>query len=146
MALPKPKPEIEAQASDVTPALRDSSQRRWLLVLLFSAMLISYVHRSALSVAAPFMSKDLNLSKAEIGILLSSFFWLYSFMQIPAGWFVDRFGVRRAYSLGFVFWSLAATMTSLASGVASLLGLRVALGIGQSITFPASSRAVANWF
>jgi MFS transporter, ACS family, D-galactonate transporter len=109
-------------------------------------MLISYVHRSALSVAAPFISADLNLSKAEMGILLSSFFWVYAFMQMPAGWIVDRFGVRRAYSLGFIFWSLASTLTGFGVGMASLLGLRIATGAGQAITFPASSRACANWF
>jgi sugar phosphate permease len=85
--------------------LRDSRQRWRLLALLFTAMLISYVHRSASSVAAPFIAKDLNLSKAEMGILLSSFFWVYAFMQMPAGWIVDRFGVRRAYSLGFILES-----------------------------------------
>ena len=106
MALPEPK-KTAPDSLAAAPALKDSRQRWWLLVLLFSAMLISYAHRSALSVAAPFISADLNLSKAEMGVLLSSFFWVYAFMQMPAGWIVDRFGVRRAYSLGFIFWSLA---------------------------------------
>jgi len=78
--------------------------------------------------------------------VLSAFFWVYSFMQVPAGWVVDRFGVKRAYSLGFIFWSLASTFTGLARGLASLIGLRVALGMGQAITFPATARAVANSF
>jgi MFS family permease len=138
--------KIDPARAEATPGLRDSPQRWWLLALLFTAMLISYVHRSALSVAAPFISRDLNLSKAEMGILLSSFFWVYAFMQMPAGWIVDRFGVRRAYSLGFIFWSLASTFTGFGVGVASLLGLRIATGAGQAITFPASSRACATWF
>lgn len=145
MALPKPELMIE-DGSKREPALRDSPRRWWLLVLLFSAMLICYAHRSALSIAAPFIRRDLNLNPETMGILLSSFFWLYAFMQIPAGWLVDRFGVRRAYSLGFIFWSAAASFTGLATGVFSVLGFRIALGAGQSITFPASSRAVANWF
>ena len=144
MALSEPK-TIEQSRSEA-PALKDSRQRWWLLVLLFTAMLISYVHRSALSVAAPFISADLNLSKTEMGILLSSFFWVYAFMQMPAGWIVDRFGVRRAYSLGFIFWSLASAFTGFGVGMASLLGLRIATGAGQAITFPASSRACASWF
>ncbi len=145
MALPKPKisiqPELQSEQS-----LKDSPQRWWLLVLLFSAMLISYVHRGAFSVAAPFMSKDLQLSKAGIGIVLSAFFWIYAFMQVPAGWVVDRFGVKRAYSLAFIFWSLAAALTGLARGITSLIGLRAAMGTGQAITFPATARAVANSF
>ncbi len=99
MALSKPRNVNEATKA---PALNASPQRWWLLALLFTAMLISYVHRGAISVAAPFMAKDLNLSKAGIGIVLSSFFWIYAFMQVPAGWIVDRFGTKRAYSLGFL--------------------------------------------
>ena len=150
MALPKPKLENETPNAETAIALRDSSQRWWLLALLFTAMLISYAHRSALSIAvgakSSSMSADLHLSEAGIGILLSAFFWVYAFMQVPAGWLVDRFGVRRAYSLGFVFWSLTSSLTGFVNGFAALLGVRVALGAGQAISFPASSRAVANWF
>jgi ACS family glucarate transporter-like MFS transporter len=135
--------QTNAQPSE---SLNQSPQRWWLLALLFAAMLISYVHRGAFSVAAPFMATELHLSKAEIGIILSAFFWVYAFMQIPAGWVVDRFGTRRAYSIGFLFWSLAAALESIGSGVASLIGLRVAIGAGQAITFPASARAVASSF
>jgi ACS family glucarate transporter-like MFS transporter len=113
-------------------------------------MLISYVHRSALSVAigakSSSMTSDLHLSDAGIGLLLSGFFWVYSFMQVPSGWLVDRFGVKRAYSLGYAFWSVTAACTGLVNSFATLIGLRVALGAGQAISFPASSRAVANWF
>lgn len=128
------------------PELSASPRRWWLLALLFTAMLISYAHRGAFSVAAPFMATELNLSKARIGIILSSFFWVYAFMQVPAGWVADRFGTKRAYSLGFLFWSLAAALESLARGAASLVGFRIAMGAGQAITFPASARAVANSF
>ena len=136
---------VDAQVNDA-PSLKDSPQRWWLLVLLFTAMLIGYAHRGAFSIAAPFMSEDLHLSTATIGILLSAFSWIYSFMQIPAGWLVDRFGVKRSYSFGFIFWSLTSAVTGLATSVGALIGLRVALGAGQAIAFPASSRAVANWF
>jgi ACS family glucarate transporter-like MFS transporter len=128
------------------PSLNASPQRWWLLALLFSAMLISYVHRGAFSVAAPFMAGELHLSKADIGLVLSGFFWVYAFMQIPAGWIADRYGTRRAYSIGFVFWSFATALEGLGRGMASLVGFRVAVGAGQAISFPASARAVANCF
>src|ERR1043166_4760268 len=126
--------------------IKASSQRWWLLALLFTAMLVAYVHRGAFSVAAPFMANELNLSKARIGIILSSFVWVYAFMQVPAGWIVDRFGTKRAYSLGFLFWTLSTALTAFGRNVVALIGLRVATGAGQAITFPASARAVANSF
>ncbi|HEV8429030.1 MAG TPA: MFS transporter [Pyrinomonadaceae bacterium] len=138
------------QITDKVASLKHSPQRWWLLALLFTAMLISYMHRSALSVAiaakSSSMTTDLQLSEASIGLLLSGFFWVYSFMQVPSGWLADRFGVKRAYSLGFAFWSLTSACTGLVNSFATLIGLRVALGAGQAISFPASSRAVANWF
>jgi ACS family D-galactonate transporter-like MFS transporter len=152
MTIPKTSVVLEPLPDQETPVpLRQSGQRWWLLALLFSGMMISYAQRGALSVAVAqsspsSMSADLQLSEASIGILLSAFFWVYSFMQMPAGWLVDRVGVKRAYSFGFIFWSLASALTSVANGLFSLIGLRVALGAGQAIIFPATARAVANWF
>src|SRR5262245_24921068 len=100
-------------AKDVRPALKDLPQRWWLMILLIIAMLFCYAQRGALSVAAPFMAGDLGFNPAKTGVLLSAFFWIYAFMQMPSGWLVDRFGVRRAYSLGYAFWSLMSILTGL---------------------------------
>lgn len=126
--------------------LKDSPQRWWLAVLLHFAMLFLFVHRGALSVAAPFLIEELGLSKAVMGVLLSAFFWSYSLMQAPAGWAVDRFGARRIYACGLGLWSFTAAATGLAGGLVSLIVARVFLGIGQSIAFPATTHAIANWF
>lgn len=117
-----------------------------LVVLLILAMVVCYAHRGALSIAAPFMMKDLGLRPATMGVLLSAFFWLYAFMQVPAGWIVDRFGVKWAYAGGFAFWSVASALTGFAQGAVSLIGLRLALGVGQSVAFPASASAVSRSF
>ncbi len=111
-------------------------------------MLISYAHRGALSVAvaASTMSEDLHLSEASIGVLLSAFFWVYSFMQIPSGWLVGPVRGQASLLPCFACWSLTSAVTGLANSFATLIGLRVVLGAGQAISFPATSRAVANWF
>ena len=143
------KPVSQTIHSPVEPAsenLRDSSQRWWLAALLLAAMIFLYVQRGALSPVAPYMIKELGLSPAIMGILLSAFFWVYSFMQMPAGWLVDRYGVRKSYAIGYAFWSVVSALTGLANGLATLITARVLLGAGQSVAFPASSRAVANWF
>jgi ACS family glucarate transporter-like MFS transporter len=148
MTIPKTSVALDAQTQKdaEAPSLQNSSQRWWLLLLLFTGMLISYAHRGALSVASSRISEDLHLTEASLGILLSSFSWVYAFMQMPAGWLADRFGVRRAYSLGFIFWSLMSALTGLANSFAALIGFRVALGAGQAITFPATSRAISDGF
>ena len=143
------KPVAPTVHSPVEPAsenLRDSSQRWWLAALLVVAMIFGYAQRGALSPVAPYMIKELGLSPAVMGILLSAFFWVYSFMQMPAGWLVDRYGVRRSYAIGYAFWSVISALTGLANGLGHLIAARVLLGAGQSVAFPASARAVANWF
>lgn len=139
-------PSVHALAESGSENLRDSPQRWWLAALLVVGMIFGYGQRGALSPVAPYIIKELGLSPAVMGVLLSAFFWVYSFMQMPAGWLVDRYGVRRSYALGYAFWSAVSALTGLANGLASLIAARVLLGVGQSVAFPASARAVANWF
>lgn len=126
--------------------IRDRPERWGVAALLVTAMFFCYAHRGALSVAAPYLREQLGLSRSVMGLLLAAFFWSYSLLQVPAGWLVDRFGVMRGYAAGFALWSLALACTGYARTVVALIALRLLLGIGQSSAFPASARAVSNWF
>ena len=120
---------------------------RWGLVsLLLSGMTFCYAQRGTLSVAAPFMMRDLGINTETMGFILSAFSWCYCFMQVPSGWIVDRFGVRRAYASGFMLWSIACALTGAFRDIAAIMFFRVTMGVGQSVAFPASARTVANWF
>jgi sugar phosphate permease len=120
---------------------------RWRLAgLLTLGMTFCYAQRGTLSVAAPFMIKDLGINTETMGLMLSAFSWCYCFMQVPSGWVVDRFGVRRAYAAGFAIWSVACALTGAVRQIPAIMAFRVTMGVGQSVAFPASARAVANWF
>lgn len=116
------------------------------MTLLSTGMFICYAQRGVLAVAAPFLMSDLHLSPAAMGVLLSAFSWSYALLNPPAGWMVDRIGVKRAYGLGYVIWSVASALIGFAGSFVPLVLLRLLLGVGQSVAFPASARAVANWF
>jgi ACS family glucarate transporter-like MFS transporter len=120
--------------------------RWWLAALLTSGMTLCYAQRGTLSVAAPFMIRDLGINTETMGLMLSAFSWCYCFMQVPSGWFVDRFGVRRAYGFGFGLWSIACALTGAFRNIAAIMFFRITMGVGQSVAFPASARTVANWF
>jgi MFS family permease len=108
--------------------------RRWVLVgLIFLGILISYIDRGNLGIAAPSIMKDFGFSPASMGLLLSAFFWTYGFFQIPAGTLVDRFGIRIVYAAAFLLWSVASSAIGLAQGLASILMLRLLLGLAESI-------------
>jgi len=111
-----------------------SKQRRWGIVgLLFTASLINYLDRAAISFALPLISRDFHLTPETKGLLLSSFFWSYALMQIPIGWCADRFNLRWLYAGAFALWSLAQGLTGLAESLAVLIGFRILLGVGEFI-------------
>src|SRR5712692_1689434 len=124
-----------------------SDQRRWAIVgLLFTASLINYLDRAAISFALPLISKDLHLTPETKGLLLSSFFWSYALMQVPIGWCADRFSLRWLYAGAFTFWSLAQGLTGLADSLAMVIAFRVLLGVGESIYLPGGTKIVTLLF
>lgn len=132
------------------------SSRRWIiLALLVGFSAIAYVERVNLSVAGRFMREDLQISDIEIGWIFSSFLLAYTLAQIPAGLLVDRLGPHRVLTWAAFSWFLLTLVTALAAEVFDLSGvhavivlvlLRFALGLAEAPTYPAATRAVANWF
>jgi len=114
------------------------------LALLVVAVLINYIDRSNLSIAAPLLKDEFRLSASQLGILLSSFFWTYTLFQIVSGWAVDRFDVNWVIAAGFLTWSLATAATALVHGFILLLMIRLILGIGESAAFPSCSKILAR--
>ena len=109
------------------------------LFLLFIAVVINYVDRGNLSIAAPLIKEEWHLNASVLGALFSAFFWTYTAMQFVSGWVVDRFDpLPAAGALGYLVWSLATALTGLATGFAMLLSLRLLLGVGESVIFPTS--------
>lgn len=122
-------------------------QHPWGLVCLLAiAMTINFFHRGNLAVAAPVLGPELGLSALKLGVLLSAFYWTYAICQIWAGSLVDRFDVRWVYTAGFLLWSLATFCSGLVVSFATLLILRLLLGLGESVAYPASSRILAATF
>jgi len=112
--------------------------------LLALSVFINYIDRSNLSIAAPLLKDELSLSTAQLGTLLSVFFWTYGCMQIPAGWLVDRFEVKWIFAAGFFVWSAATGVTALLHGFSAWVVVRIILGIGESIAFPAYSKILGS--
>jgi ACS family D-galactonate transporter-like MFS transporter len=116
------------------------------LFLLSLSVLINYIDRSNLSIAADLIKGELRLSDLQLGALLSAFFWTYGCMQIPAGWLVDRFDVKWVFATGFFVWSAATAATGVLHGFAALIAIRIILGIGESVAFPSYSKILGTHF
>lgn len=115
-----------------------------LIFLLGAAVFLNYVDRGAMGIAAPLMKGELGLSEEAYGVAFSAFFWIYAPVQFFAGWLCDRFSVYRLMAAGIMLWAGATFLMGFAGGFASLIILRIMLGVGESISFPGSSKIIAR--
>ncbi|SXE52603.1 Hexuronate transporter [Klebsiella variicola] len=81
-----------------------------------------------------------------MGFIMAAFFWSYSLLQIPAGWFADRFGQKKGLGIAVAWWSIATSLMGVAIGFKSLLALRLALGVGEAAAYPSNAGITARWF
>ena len=120
---------------------------RWLIIwMCFLANAISFIDRANLSIAAPAIRADLNIDAATMGWVLSTFFWTYAIMQLPAGWLIDKVGVRISLAFAVVWWSLFTAATGAARGVWQFVAARLMLGVGEAASLPAFTKTAFNWF
>ncbi|WP_049720991.1 MFS transporter [Gilvimarinus polysaccharolyticus] len=116
------------------------------LTLIFISVVINYMDRTNISVAASAISEDLELSRVQIGILFSAFAWTYSIMQIPGGMVVDIVRVRVLYPFILIAWSLATLVQGLVSSLVAMVGCRMAIGVFEAPSYPANNKIVTQWF
>lgn len=120
---------------------------RWGVVgLLFLGGMINYLDRSALSVAAPFLRKELSLSPSQLGWVFSAFFMGYAAFCFVGGYASDRIGGRNVFAIASVVWSVFCGLTALVFSYASLLIVRIIFGMGEGPYGSATNKLVSNWF
>jgi MFS family permease len=132
-------------AATIAKTAEPAGSPRGLVMLLGFAVFINYVDRGNIATAGPVLRGDLHLSATQFGILASAFYWVYAPAQLLTGWLAERFNVGRVISVGFAVWSVATILTGVAGGFAVLLGLRLLLGLGESVSFPCSGKLLSQY-
>ena len=121
-------------------------RRAWIALLIFTAVIINYMDRIALSVASKSIVTEFGFSPVQMGYLFSAFLWTYVVCLVPIGLLVDRTGVKRMVGGGIAVWSAATAMTAATSGFLSILAARLVMGASEATTFPACGKAIRDWF
>jgi MFS transporter, ACS family, hexuronate transporter len=120
---------------------------RWTIcALLFFATTINYMDRQVISILAPLLQHVFGWTQIQYSNIIGAFQLAYGFGLLAMGWVVDRIGTRLGYALAIVIWSLSAMGHALAQSVFEFGVARFCLGIGESGNFPASLKAVSEWF
>jgi ACS family hexuronate transporter-like MFS transporter len=120
---------------------------RWIIcALLLFGTTKNYMDRNVLGVLNKTLQHDLGWSEIDYSNLVVAFQFAYAMGMLVVGRFIDKLGTRLGYALAMIFWSLASMGTALGSSLTSFAISRVALGFGEAAVFPASIKAVAEWF
>ena len=120
---------------------------RWIIcALLLLGTTKNYMDRVVLGVLKDTLQHSLGWSEVDYGNLVSAFQIAYALGMLAAGWLVDRLGTKVGYALAMVLWSLASMGTALATSLRAFAFSRYALGFGEAAVFPASIKAVTEWF
>jgi ACS family D-galactonate transporter-like MFS transporter len=127
-------------------ALRPTNRRFRIMGLLFVTIVINYLDRSNVSIAAPSLTTEFHLSPVQLGLVFSAFSWTYTPFQLPGGWLVDRVHPRILYPAIIMCWSLATLSLGLANGLVALIALRMAVGFFEVPTFLINNRIATTWF
>jgi ACS family hexuronate transporter-like MFS transporter len=120
---------------------------RWTIcALLFFAATINYIDRNVISVLKPTILTWPGWSELSYGRVISMFQLAYAVMMLVAGALVDRIGIRKGFAIAVIWWSLAAMGHAISATVLSFAIWRILLGFGEAANFPASIKAIAEWF
>ena len=123
-----------------------TGRRYFILVLLFIASMINYIDRAALSILAPYITTDLNVNKAELGLIFSSFAIGYAVFCFVGGWLADKYGPRRIFAGAMGLWSLFAGLTCAAFNFTSLFIIRVIFGAAEGPMGSVTNKTIVKWF
>ncbi len=126
--------------------VKSTRKRFGILGLVFISVVINYLDRSNISVAATALSNELDLDKVKMGLIFSAFGWTYASLQIPGGIIVDKIRARILYTLILIFWSTATLLQGFVSSFAALLGLRASIGVFEAPSFPINNAIATKWF
>ena len=119
--------------------------RYFVLASLWLTIIFLYLDRANISMAAPFIKEELNLSATETGLILSIFYWGYMVGQIAGGVVSDRYNIRRWTLVLYFSWVITTMLTGLCRTAGQLAFIRVLFGIGEGAVINPVTKLQNHW-
>lgn len=130
--------EVFAIDRPLVPQAGRSSYRWWLIAMLWCVCFCNYADRQAISSIFPLLRSDLSLSDLQLGIIASSFMWMYAVAGPVAGWLSDRVSPRTVILGALIFWSAVTAGTAASHSFGTMVFFRTMGGLGEAFYFPAA--------
>lgn len=125
----------------------DPLRRRWIgWALLSVGFLLVNFHRNSSAVLSEQLALTFETTGAELGLLHSSFFYVYAVLQVPAGVLIDRLGTRTISAGGMLVMSAGVLGFAVADGYWVAFAGRLLAGVGASVIYLSTLRFAANWY
>lgn len=106
---------------------------------------VTYLDRVCISVVAPDIMRDLNLTRIQMSYVFSAFTIAYAAFEIPTAWWADKIGSRAVLTRIVVWWSAFTVATAGAFNYASMLVVRFLFGVGEAGAWPNAARVFSRW-
>ncbi len=127
------------------PSSAPTHARYWVIVFAITLAVLSYIDRVSMSQAAPIISRDLHLSKEQMGYVFGSFALAYALFEIPSGWLGDVMGPRRVLLRIVLWWSAFTAATGWMFRFGPMVIIRFLFGAGEAGCFPNLTKSFAIW-
>ena len=124
--------------------------RKLLVIWMFLLSAVAFLDRTNISIAGAFIRDELALDNIHLGWVFSAFLIGYAAFQVPGGWLAYRFGPRRLLAAGVLWWGVFTAPTTIAKGhlahaLLLLILIRLSLGAGEAVMYPATNQFVSQW-
>ncbi|GGE27908.1 MFS transporter [Pullulanibacillus camelliae] len=121
---------------------------RWFFVVpvAFIMYMISYMDRNNISFGFAGLEKDLGISATYVGLAAGIFFWGFMILQVPGGFWAQKFGTKKLISVCLFIWGILSISTGYVNNLTELLIVRFLLGTIEGVIWPSAMVLLGNWF
>jgi ACS family hexuronate transporter-like MFS transporter len=126
--------------------MKFKGMRWWMVGLVTLGLIVNYLARNTLSVAAPTMMDELQISTQQYSYIVVAWQVCYAMMQPVAGYILDAIGTKIGFAVFALAWSLACASAAMATGWQSMAFFRGLLGLTEAAGIPAGVKATTEWF
>jgi len=115
-----------------------SSAGRWVLTATVLGSAIAAIDATVVGIALPAIGRDFNVGLASLQWVVTAYTLTLAGLLLVAGALGDKFGRKRIFLFGVVWFALASLLCGIAPSATTLIGARALQGIGAALLTPGS--------